>query len=60
MNFIDVLIPLLGGIYLLTFGDSLIKKNGSSLKRNKGLIKFAGITLVGVSVIYLIIQFFGE
>ena len=58
MNFFDVLIPLFGGIYLLTSGDKLIKTTDSSFEQKKGLIKKAGIALIAVSVIYLVVKMF--
>lgn len=55
MSFIDVLIPLLGGFYLLMLGEKLVKP-GASLERNKKLIKTMGIVLIAVSIILLIVK----
>lgn len=60
MNYIDVLIPLLGGIYLLTSSDKLIKVTDSSFEQKKRLIKKAGIGLIAISVIYFIVKMFGQ
>lgn len=60
MSYIDVLFPLLGGIYLVTSGDKLIKQNDSSSDKKKSMLKKAGYGLIGVSIIYLVIKFFGN
>jgi len=36
MSYIDVLIPLLGGIFLLTSGDKLVKQNDSNFEQKRG------------------------
>jgi len=60
MSYIEVLIPLLSGIYLLSSGDKLIKSNDSSSEQKKGLLKKAGFALIGVSIIYVAIKLSGQ
>lgn len=58
MKYIDVLIPLLGGIYILLFPDNLIKTKDNTYDQKKSLLKKAGIGLVAVSFLYLITKLF--
>ena len=60
MSYIDVLIPLLGGLFLLTSGDKLVKQNDSNFEQKKGLFKKAGYVLIGVSAIYITVKFLGK
>lgn len=59
MSFIDVLIPLLAGIYLLIFGDKIATASTQSFIQKKGFLKKLGIVLIGVSLIYLAVKLFG-
>jgi hypothetical protein len=56
MNFIDVLIPLFGGIYLLVSGESLLKQMDPDYEKKKRLLKRSAYGLIVVSMGYLIIK----
>jgi hypothetical protein len=56
MNFIDVLIPLFGGIYLLVFGESRLKPMDADFVRKKRLLKRSAYGLIFISMGYLIIK----
>jgi hypothetical protein len=58
MSYIDVLVPFLGGIFLLLFGEKLITTRDASFEKKKGLLKKLGVGLVLVSLIYLVVNFF--
>jgi hypothetical protein len=58
MNYIDVLIPLFGGIYLLVFGESRLKPMDADFARKKRLLKRSAYGLIFVSMGYLIIRLF--
>jgi len=58
MNFIDVLIQLFGGIYLLVFGESRLKPMDADFVRKKRLLKISAYGLIFISMGYLIIRLF--
>jgi hypothetical protein len=58
MNFIDVLIPLFGGIFLLVSGESRLKPMDPDFARKKRLLKRSAYGLIAVSIGYLIIKLF--
>jgi hypothetical protein len=58
MTFIDVLIPLFGGIYLLVSGENLLKPMDPSFEKKKRLLKRSAYGLIIVSLGYFIINVF--
>jgi hypothetical protein len=58
MNFIDVLIPLFGGIYLLVSGEKLLNQMDPSFEKKKRLLKRSAYGLIIVSIGYFIIRVF--
>ncbi|WP_018342200.1 hypothetical protein [Cytophaga aurantiaca] len=59
MSYIDIFIPLAAGIIFLAFPDILIQKQDASYHKKKSLFKKGGLILLGVSIIYTIVVFFG-
>ena len=58
MKYIDALIPLFGGIYILMFPDNLIRTKDNTYDQKKSLLKKAGIGLVAISFLYFITKLF--
>lgn len=58
MTFIDVLIPLFGGIYLLVSGENLLKPMDPFFEKKKRLLKRSAYGLMIVSLGYFIIKLF--
>ncbi len=52
--YIDVIIPLLGGLYLVISGDKLIPEKGNTFIHKKGTLRKVGWILIGISILYLI------
>ena len=60
MNYVDVLIPLLAGIYIFLFPDNLIKTRDATYEKKKSILKKAGIGLIAVGVLNVIVKVFGS
>lgn len=58
MHFIDALIPLFGGIYLLVSEGRLLKPMDPSYQRKKRLLKRSAYGLILISIGYFIISLF--
>jgi hypothetical protein len=54
MSFVDVLIPLIGGIVLVAFPDSLTPKTASpeEATKKRGKLRKIGYVLLGVAFLY--------
>ncbi|MCK4995029.1 MAG: hypothetical protein KAJ14_12520 [Candidatus Omnitrophica bacterium] len=61
MSYIDILIPLVGGIVVLQFPSALIPKNATEDQKakRKHTLVIVGWGLIGLSLIYLIIKILG-
>ena len=58
LDYIDVIIPLVGGIFLLTGGDYLVNDTDVSSPRKKRIIRICSIGLIIATIIYLIVKIF--
>ncbi len=56
MSFIDVFIPLVAGILLITSPQLFTKSQGETFDRTKKKLRIAGIVLVCVAALYLIMN----
>lgn len=58
MSYIDIIIPLIGGIVFAFFPETLLKTKDDTFEKKKSLIQKSGYALLGVSVLYLVIIIF--
>lgn len=58
MHFIDALIPLFGGIYLLVSEGRILKPMDPTYQRKKRLLKRSAYGLILISIGYFIISLF--
>jgi hypothetical protein len=58
MSYIDLIIPLIGGIIFTFFPDTLIKTKDDTFEKKKSLLKKCGYLLLAVSILYLFIILF--
>jgi hypothetical protein len=58
MSYIDLVIPLIGGIVFAFFPEFLLKTKDDTFEKKKSLIKKCGYALLGVSVLFLILILF--
>lgn len=58
MNYIDVLIPFIGGLVCLLAPASLIKATDPRFDKKKKLVKICGFILLGVALLYFIAKQF--
>lgn len=58
LDYIDAIIPLVGGIFLVTGGDYLVNDADVSSARKKRIIRISSIVLIILAVIYLIVKIF--
>jgi hypothetical protein len=58
MQYIDSLIPLFGGLYILAFGDKLVKPMDPDQQKKKRLLKRSAYALIFVSIGYLAVKLF--
>jgi len=59
MNNIDILFPLIAGLFAILSGDKLVKPTDPSFEKKKLLIKRCGYVLVAVAALYFVIKMFG-
>jgi hypothetical protein len=55
LHFIDVMIPLGGGILLVACPEWFIKSSNPHFAANKNKLMMLGLVLIGVGLLYLII-----
>ena len=58
MSYIDLIIPLIGGIIFTFYPEKLLKIKDNTFEKKKSLLKKCGYLLLGVSVLYLFIILF--
>ncbi len=58
MSYVDIIIPLIGGIIFTFFPENLLKTRDDTFEKKKSLLKKCGYLLLGVSMLYLIIIIF--
>jgi hypothetical protein len=56
MGYIDILIPLIAGIFFIASPQSIIKPDDPLFEKKKSIYQKGGYTLVGVAVLYGIIK----
>jgi hypothetical protein len=56
MQYIDSLIPLFGGLYILAYGDKLVKPMDPDQQKKKRMLKKSAYVLIFVSIGYLTIK----
>lgn len=60
MKYIDCLIPLFGGIYLVIFGNQLSKKVETNPIFKKVSLKSMGWILIGIAILYFILEIYSR
>lgn len=60
LDYIDVIIPLVGGIFLMTGGDYLVNDADVSSARKKRIIRICSIGLIIAATIFLIVKIFAK
>lgn len=60
MSYIDVLIPGIIGLLLLTSPRLFTKAEGERFEKVKGKLRTIGFVLIGVAVLYLIVKVAGR
>jgi uncharacterized protein YjeT (DUF2065 family) len=58
MSFLDVLIPGIIGLLLLTSPRLFTKAEGEKFEKAKGTLRKIGFGLIGVAILYLIVKLF--
>ncbi len=57
-SYIDVIIPLVGGLAAFFYPEILIKNRDATYERRSRILKMVGIVLVAISIAYFIIKKF--
>ena len=60
MSYIDVLIPGIIGVLLLTSPRLFTKAQGEKFQQVKGKLRTIGFVLIGVAILYLIVKLLGK
>ena len=60
MSYIDVLIPGIIGLLLLTSPRLFTKAEGEKFEKTKGTLRKIGFVLIGVAILYLIVKLAGK
>jgi hypothetical protein len=56
MGYIDILIPLIIGIFAINFPDLLLTSKDATYEKKKSLLKNAGYGLIAVALLYAIVK----
>jgi hypothetical protein len=56
MSYIDIIIPLALGLFLITTPQSMVKPSDPSFEKKKSVFQKSGYMLLGVAVLYGIIK----
>ena len=59
MSYIDVLIPGMIGVLLVTAPRLFTKAEGTKYEQAKGKLRTIGFVLIGVAILYLIVKVLG-
>ena len=60
MGYIDVAIPLIAGLLVITIPDKLIQTRDATYEKKKSLITKSGYVLIAVSLLYFVVKIFGQ
>ena len=60
MSYIDVLIPGIIGLLLLTSPRLFTKAEAEKYEKTKGTLRKIGFVLIGVAILYLIVKILGR
>ncbi len=59
MGFIDILIPLIAGVLMVTSPQIFTRPQGEQFKKISKKLKTWGYVLIGVAALYALIKFVG-